>query len=267
MKKFAWSTLAFLILTTSPVGGQANGPASVKELEAITERGRELAEYDAAAWHATDAVKALNYDETKVRRYLARKAATGWTVVFGRLSEKTNQFLIAYEATAASSTAKFRTTEYDPPQEDTDFFFRAALATDTALSAFGYPNRPYNVAAIPVPQDKWWVYVVPAPTQNGVWPIGGDARFLISPDGMRILETRRLHKAIIESTVPTKAISGSHTHLLSDQPEDTDAFHVLTRKPQLPEYIITECCIYRVNTNGTINCVGPREDPAKKRLK
>jgi hypothetical protein len=31
-------------------------PPTQKELAAITERGRDLAGYDAAAWHATDAI-------------------------------------------------------------------------------------------------------------------------------------------------------------------------------------------------------------------
>jgi hypothetical protein len=47
------------------------------ELDAITTRGRLLAEYDQAAWHATDAVVALHPDQSAVRGYLARRSAGG----------------------------------------------------------------------------------------------------------------------------------------------------------------------------------------------
>ena len=42
------------------------------ELAGITGRGVFLAEYDAAAWRATDAVKAAHPVEARVRRYIAR---------------------------------------------------------------------------------------------------------------------------------------------------------------------------------------------------
>jgi 8-oxo-dGTP pyrophosphatase MutT (NUDIX family) len=66
------------------------------ELDAITTRGRLLAEYDQAAWHATDAVVALHPDQSAVRGYLARRRADGlWEVVFGRLDPARNAFVIA----------------------------------------------------------------------------------------------------------------------------------------------------------------------------
>ena len=45
------------------------------ELDAITARGRMLAEYDQASWHGTDAVMALRPDQNLVRGYLARRRA------------------------------------------------------------------------------------------------------------------------------------------------------------------------------------------------
>jgi hypothetical protein len=47
-------------------------------------------------------------------------------------------------------------------------------------------------------------------------------------------------------------VSGIHTHVLSDVPEDTDVFHVLTQDPPLPEFVGTAHFMYKVMTDGTI---------------
>lgn len=47
--------------------------------------------------------------------------------------------------------------------------------------------------------------------------------------------------------------AGVHTHILSDVPEDTDVFYVLTRKPSIPEMIGTRSHkFYEISTDGTI---------------
>jgi hypothetical protein len=53
------------------------------ELGAITDRGRDLAGYDAAAWHASDAMQALHPKEGTVVRYIGRKFGNNWVVAFG----------------------------------------------------------------------------------------------------------------------------------------------------------------------------------------
>jgi hypothetical protein len=70
-------------------------PPTQKELTAITERGRDLGGYDAAAWHASDAIQANNPKEGSVVRYIAKKIDKGWVVAFGRLDERHETFLIA----------------------------------------------------------------------------------------------------------------------------------------------------------------------------
>jgi hypothetical protein len=84
-------------------------------------------------------------------------------------------------------------------------------------------------------------------------------RFLVSADGGIITEKRQLHKGLIPSGGPipagTTVAGGMHSHVLSNVPEDTDVFHVLARKPPIPEYIGTEIAIYEVNVDGTIKIV------------
>jgi len=224
----------------------------------VTARGRALYEYDQAAWHASDALQATNPPKGSLARYIAHKSDAGWSVAFGRLSDQRNRFLIGYEATQGATLQQFTVKKFDPKQEDASFYFVAARAIDTARHDFQGEKRPYNVAVLPAPSDQVYVYVLPAQTKTGIYPLGGDVRYLISPEGGTIVEKRQLHKAILEippSSIPkgSTPAGGVHTHVLSDVPEDTDVFHVLTREPSQPEFIGTRNKkMYEISTDGTI---------------
>ena len=231
----------------------------------ITERGRLLAEYDAAAWHSTDAVKTLNPEGEKGGHYVARKVEGKWVVAYGRLNETRDKFLISYEATATDTPEQFTVKKCDPAQEDSAFYLAAARALETALAVFKGEKRPYNAAVLPAKSGQLYVYIYPARTETDVYLIGGDVRFLVSPDGLTLQETRQLHKSVIEYKDPTKSRRakegwntemGLHNHILDDVPEDTDVFFAITRKPFIPEMIITWEYTYLVRPDGTIKYQG-----------
>ena len=248
-------------------------PPSEAELTAITRRGRDLAGYDAAAWHASDAVMVKKPKPGSVGGYIARKTGKGWVVAFGRLDEKKAKYLIAYEAARGNRPEEFAVEAFDPPRADTGFFLSAARAIETSLKDFTEhfegERRPYNVAVLPTEQGRLWVYLVPAPTKPGVWPLGGDVRYLISSDGKSIVGKRRLHKSVIEVERPEgedqRPVAGVHTHVLDETPEDTDVFHVLTRKPAVPELIRTEHFLFVVEADGGITFSGKAEEVSKER--
>jgi hypothetical protein len=224
----------------------------------VTARGRALYEYDQAAWHATDAVLAMHPPDQSVERYLALKSDKGWTVVFGHLSDQRDRFLIEYEATQGATLQEFAVKKLDPPKEDTTFYLAAAKAFDIARHDFQEDKRPYNVAILPAPSNQLFVYVMPAQTKVGIYPLGGDVRYLITADGGSIVEKRQLHKTVLEippSSIPegTTPAARVHTHVLSDVPEDTDVFHVLTRQPSQPEVVCTpNKKLYKISVDGTI---------------
>jgi len=224
----------------------------------VTARGRALYEYDQAAWHATDAVQALHPPDQSIGRYIALKLDKGWSVAFGHLNDQRDRFLIGYEATQGATLQQFTVKKFDPLKEDTSFYLAAAKAFDTALHDFRGEKRPYNVAILPAPPNQLYVYVLPAQTKTGIYPLGGDVRYLVTADGGTIVEKRQLHKSIIEmdpSSLPKGATpaAGVHTHVLSDVPEDTDVFHVLTRQPPQPEIIGTRNKkMYEISVDGTI---------------
>ena len=229
------------------------------ELDAITARGRLLAEYDQAAWHATDAVMALRPDASAVRGYLARRRADGlWEVVFGRLDSSRETFLIAYRAVQRSAgDTSYSATALSPREGDVDWYARAARALDVARAAFGSASRPYNAMIVRASDEgDLFVYLVPAPTRPGVYPLGGDVRYRVSSDGRTMISQRRLHNTVLEYAIGTargeRPVAGSHTAVLDDRPEDTDVFHVLSREPKLPEYIASRSYFFRVDRDGRI---------------
>lgn len=247
------AVLLWLLLMTAS-GPSAAAPPSRDELDAITARGRELYAYDQAAWHATDAVLALRPREGAVTHYLPRRTAAGWTVSFGRLAEDGKAFIVAYEAEARSEAGPFTAGAVKPPRRDAGPLLQAALAIERARADFQGENRTYNVAVLPAEKGEWWVYLMPAQTKPDIWPLGGDARYRMSADGKRILDGRRLHKSIIE-TAPAdgEVAAGFHTHILSDLPEDTDVFFVLSRRPSVPEYVGAGGLTFEIATDGSIS--------------
>jgi hypothetical protein len=265
------ATVTAVVLIAFATPPEPKKPPTKEEMAAITERGRNLAGYDAAAWHASDALQAKDIKPGSVVRYIARKTDRGWTVAFGRLDE--GKFLIAYEAVQGKDPDKFDIKESDPPKEDTGFFRSAARAIDVALKEFiehfEGQKRPYNVAVLPAEKGQLWVYLVPAPTKSNVWPLGGDVRYLMSPDGTKIQAKRQLHRSVIENEPPKdgdqqQVAGGIHTHVLDETPEDTDVFHVLSRKPSVPEMILTKQFVFQVEPDGGIKYLGKADEVLKK---
>ena len=210
----------------------------------------------------SDAVMAMQPAQGTVVRYIARKDGATWTVAFGRLNKQRDKFLIVYEATQGNTPTEFDAKKHDEPKEDTGFFLGAAKAIEIVLADFKGEPRPYNVAVLPADSKQLWVYVVPAQTDSNVFPLGADARYLVSEDGSTIVSKRQLHKSIIEFTKPKKEIDvqGSfHSAILDDIPEDTDVFHVLVRKPAVPEWITTSKYVFKIETDGTVKYVMTRE--------
>lgn len=249
----------------APAPAVRPAPPTADALAAITARGRALARYDFAAWHATDAVTAMGKGLDGVQGYVGRVVGTGWTVSFGRMSGDSAAFLVAFEAVeVAGRPDSFTVVHHVPAKRDTGEVARRARALDVARTDFGRADRPYNSAILPVGDGSWWVYLVPAQTTAGVYPLGADVRYRVSGDGGRILAKRQLHKAILEfgatRDAPGPIQSGVHAAVLDNIPEDTDVFHVIVRRPSVPQYIVTDAFMYRVDPSGVINYMGRREE-------
>jgi hypothetical protein len=254
LQKFM-AIVALIASSTKNVRAQQTARPADIDLAAITARGRALAAYDQAAWHATDAVQTANPKTAQGQHYLARFENDGWMVVFGYLNPDKTKFLITYETTQDSKHQVYKVSHNDPPKEDAGYFLFAARALEAVLSDFGRPSRPYNSAVLTAADNQLYVYLYPAQLKAGVYPLGGDVRYLVSADGRNILEKRQLHKSIIEPTAApssAKKAGGNHIHAGSDFPEDTDVLHVLQQDPHLPEIVNTPHFTYEIMPDGSI---------------
>jgi hypothetical protein len=248
--------------------GQTQNPPSAAELAEIAARGRALAEYDQAAWHAGDAVEALHLVRAMVQLYVARKTPSGWTVAYGTFDPARTRFLISYEAKQGANPIEYTVVKHDPVIEDTDFYFHAASAMEVALKDFyasPHPERPYNISVLPAKTGDWYVYAIPGQQEWSILPFGGDLRYTVSGDGVKVIDRRQMHKTVLEESRPAKGSQpdfGFHSHILSDVPEDSDIFYAMTRKAQQGEWVATRKYVYEITPDFSFVYLGNTKDVA-----
>jgi hypothetical protein len=144
--------------------------------------------------------------------------------------------------------------------EDRGFYFQASKAIETTSKDFGSPGGPYNRYVLPTADGQLYVYFLPGQTAEEVYPLGGDVRYTVTLDGSTIVEQRQMHRAVHQnnSALPPgqQLAAGTHTHVLNNEIEDSDVFHVLTRSPSIPEYVGTpDKHLYEIQTDGSIQRV------------
>jgi hypothetical protein len=271
MKPSLCAALVALAVVLPAARGQVNEADLKEDLAATTERGHALYDYDQAAWHGTDAIFALHPDMSNAAQYICTRTTKGWRVVFPRWNATHNRLTVAYEA-AETAPGQYKAHKVDPPEDAGDDLLAKERALELVASDFRHSDRPYNSAILHGPNGAWYVYFYPGQTKDTVWPIGGDVRYTVSPDGSKIVEKRQLHKSILDQDLDPakKPQSGFHTHVLSDVPEDTDVFYVLNRRPRIPEWVgTTGGWFFVIQTDGSISstppCAKGNPLPCKKR--
>lgn len=250
----AMAILASVVMT-GPVFARGGTSASTGEFAAITARGRLLAEYQTAVSDAARSAGGFHCSKQAQVLWIARKTESGWTVVCGHNSSTPGTFQIEYEASRSSNERNFVGRSYDPPIDDTGYYYFAGNAIRTALHEFRQAGRFYTAVVLPSAAEQFYVYVLPAQTSPGAFIFGADARYAVSADGSTVLEKHRMHRSIIEfraSDDTRKVAAGVHSHMLSDIPEDSDVAAVLTRRPSVPEFIKTRGHLFVVDVDGTI---------------
>ncbi len=252
MKRFC-AILAFSLCVSAVTSAEQLKEADLKAyLAGVSERGKDLYAYDQAAWHGTDAFFALKPDTRGLTRYICVKTPSGWRVFFPRWNETHDQLMVVYEAKEVGG--RFTAIKFDSPALAKEDLIAKERALELATKDFGDPKRPYNSAILPAPDGHIYVYFYPGQTKENVWPLGGDVRYTISADGTKIITRRQLHKSVLDTEFKPGGgqVSGYHSHVLSDVPEDTDVLYVLNRKPSIPEYVGASKKIFVVNPDGSV---------------
>jgi len=247
-----------LVACGLPLSAAAQGTTVPSDslLAGITARGRLLAAYDQAAWHATDALLALRPDSAVVQAantMIATLQPDGrWTVRFGRLTPASDTFYVAYEALATARPDSFAIQPHAPPLPLVGPERLAATALQVALRDFGAHQRRYNSYVLPRADGTFWVYFMPAQTDPAALPHGADIRYLMAADASRIVDKHPMHRTLLNLALPENAVSGLHTVVVDDVPQDSDVFLVLARHPRRPEMIGTEHYDYAIAIDGSI---------------
>jgi len=235
-----------------------SSPPSADSLSSITRRGRTLAIRDSIASLAAAAMTSPVVPADSIVRLIVRRSERGWEVVSGRLSNGDKIFLVTEVSTPGIEPKRWASTTFDPPAVDTGYFANAARAIESSILMFHRSSsHTYVAMAIPAEEPPWWlVYIYPAASGDGVWPIGGDMRFRVSADGRVITESRRLHESVRQYSVRTARSASrpweGQPFVSGDTPEDTDVFHILQRRPALPELLRAGRFRYRVDVDGSI---------------
>ena len=249
-------TVALAVALPLFAAAQASSVPSDTLLSGITMRGRLLAAYDQAAWHATDALLALHPDSETARAanimIALKRPDTTWTVLFGRLTPASDTFYLVFDASPTARPDSFVIHNHLPPTPEVALERPAAVALQVARSDFGVQQRPYNSYVLPRFDGAFWVYFLPAQTDAAAFLHGSDVRYLISADGTRIVDKHPMHRALLNLAVPDSVEGGWHTVLEDDVPQDSDVFLVLARHPRKPELVGTAHYVYTIALDGSI---------------
>jgi hypothetical protein len=273
---------------TSPDAPRAAAPPtasvpfpSADSLRQISVRGRRLWEYNYVLWYGEAAAEASDLLAHQVERFIARRvdSTQRWELAGGKLSAGRDTFFISHRVNQHPQRPGEMIPDTLPRvYADTGYYTRAARAQDLAYRSFQQlragpnppANCPYSIAVLPVDDASgdWWVYVYPTAVQPGIYPLGSDVRYRIDASGRRIVAERRMHNAIIpfdgREAHDKKMVAGTHSAVLDNIPEDTDVFHVILREPEVPQYVVSDAFVYRIEVDGRIHLLGRSEELLRK---
>lgn len=243
--------IAAVLAFSGPVT-DADSPSESRAM--ITLRGRLIAEYLTSV---RIAVRELNARVNEMRdlNYVAEKTDTGWVVAAGKPSADGTAFLIEEEVRLQLDQREPLIKKNQPPLADKSSIYLASKAIGVVSRNFLKEHGlQAEIVVLPAGSENY-VYILTARAIRGGYLFGRDARYLISSDSSKILETHWMHKSILEfdeGTEGHKAVAGVHTHLQTDAPEESDVAYVLLRKPSVPEFIRAKNRTFIVEPDGTI---------------
>jgi len=203
--------------------------------------GRQIYVLDGAVALASDLLRRQGVDlrASGVGGWVTEPVADGILVRFVRRGSAGPEALydVTVAATGAPPTLARRDGAPLTPDQTAQF-----AAEQLALGKIDQPcSKTYNPIAFRDPGTRnWRVYALAAPTGPGVFLIGGHYRFLVSPDGGRILSGGRLS--------PPSCLAGQATAdgqravgfaVTEAQPTPTETQVFLSLLHQLPLIVMT----------------------------
>jgi hypothetical protein len=198
-----------------PRGGGSLRPTS--SFSDVMERGYQLAAYQKALAGGTPAASKLLRAPSPKRHAIAVPSGRQLDIRIGELDDARQNFLVSADA-SFSAEGTWLATPVNPPRAEPGFTAAAARAIETAQRGLTSQQR-LNAAVIPSLEKQLYVYLYPA---AGEPVLGPDWRFLVSPDGNTLLETRVMHEAEARPALEGKRVAAmAHRHP-NEELEDSD---------------------------------------------
>lgn len=264
IKSFLFMSVVLNFLMVLPGFAKDIEPSN-QQLSEISARGRDLYEYDLAAWVGTDAVMKLSPDENLVSHYLILKNNAGYKVYFGKVDG--DAFAVSYSAELGPDFKVKKKQRHKLPLRESGLPFAMAKALEIVKADLPALDGPYNSIVIPF-LDHILVYFVPASEEEGYYRLGKDFRYKIASDGSRIIEKSQLHESLINTPPPPPGVeAGFHSLVLTELPTETDVLYVMVRKPKLPEFVKSKKYSFQILPDGSIKFLGTTKDIAKQGIK
>ena len=231
---------ALALAPLAAANGQDRMPIREFDLPTTEALGAAILRQDAAAWVATDALRAKTPD-------LAGSGLVGWIVVDGGASQKV-RFLRQRDGRLEAAydievTADLKATVTEPSERALPAH-ELAMFTARQTAIAGMAGQPvcragYNTAVVKDPEQPGWLVWLLAPTPEvGAIPFGGHYRFTVSADGRTVTRRDALSAscAVMPKPDPSKddVAAAFITHIVSPTPIETHVFLQLqSRRPLL----------------------------------
>ena len=217
------------------------------EVQTAARVGAAIYAQDQASWKATDVMLEHTHGKPDPRAHgwVTLEQPSGFRVLFVGLVE--NKPLAFYEVKLGDGQPP-RISDVNPPaplDPDAEVRFKAIHAADPPRDPdFLLCSKTYNSVVLPaslVGKQGWLVYLLAATHEPKVAVVGGHHRFLISPDGSRILEHTQLSRSCLNLKQDTsdgfKPEAMFASHLVTSAPIETHVF--VSLQHHMPFVVLT----------------------------
>lgn len=227
----------------------ADTQAAVTQAEFL---GRQMYLHDRAAWLATDAMladKRMRKLKASIGGWVTEPSAHGVRVIF--VSKDTPSRRL-YEIDVDEGERISEATLESPAPLAAEHLGQLRARDLAAAQSFMMCAKQYNVVVMPSSEGQR-VYLMPAFSELGVFPLGGYHLYEVDGAGEKILSSRTFSKGCMAHNDAPKGLpkgatpsAGMFTHLLDPQPTEVHVFVSLYAKVPLMIMTIDNKTIWSV---------------------
>lgn len=254
-----------ILLFWGPFAPAQPAPPDAAALAALQQRGQLLHYYNLAARRASLALLQLSREypvphAAAIQGYVVIPAEDGLRVGYGRVTEERDAFLLAAEVALDPQLEVTQIAVADELEAGDPAYLDRFLAVEAAIERFEFRDWPYNFIVIPADGGELYAYIIPAPLDEGYYPLGGDARFRFDPRTRSITEETVLRSSIqIMASVVDGEPARATLSVAPDRelPTETDVLLALSRSAAIPHYVLAAEWAFRIDPDGSITPISP----------